>query len=267
MAISILDLFSNLDKITRPDYILFFLMVFIVTFLAAIIFPSRKPQLRRLPQLTAADEYISMAAERGQPVVYYFGLGNQMATGGVNDVNAWCQVIKYSAQKTGELENMSHGIGRSPQAYMLLADYVRQGYMESPHPELFVPSNFYQVPGGITESGADSVELMDIVNRRGCGALFLYGTMGDSFRLYMASETAMTKYGAYCWHCSNGGWAQGFAGAFSDTTTLSDEYLTLGAYLADDPKMTAPFIGKDIVKLIITAWLIILNILTVLGLT
>jgi hypothetical protein len=206
-----------------------------------------------------------MAAERGKPVVYYFGLGNQHATGGVNDVNAWVNVIKYTARKTGELETTSHGIGRCPQSYMLLADYVRQGYMESPHPELYVPSNFYQVPGGISESGADSVELMDIVNRQGCGALFLYGTMGDSFRLYMAAETAMTNDGAFCWHCSNGGWAQGFAGAFADVTTLSDEYLTLGTYLADDPKMTAPFIGKDLVKIIIVCWLIGLNILTLLG--
>jgi hypothetical protein len=264
MAVSILEFFSQLHLITRVNYAIFFFLIFVTILAVAIILGGRKPQLRRLPLLYSVDEMVSSAAERGRPIVYYFGLGNQMSTGGINDVNNWLQVVRYTARRTGELETHTHGIGRDPMSYMYLSDYVRQGYMESPHPELFVPHNFYQVPGGISESGADSVELMDIVNRRGCGGLFLYGTMGDSYRLYMAAETAAVQ-GALTMNISNGGWATCFGGVLADFNSMSDQYLAMGAYLQDDPKITATLVGKDIVKLGLVVWVIGLIILTFAG--
>lgn len=264
MAVSLIEFLTHLELITRVEFAGFFFMIFITILVAAIILPSRNPTLRRLPLLYSIDEMVSSAAERGRPLVYYFGLGNQMSTGGINDVNNWLQVVKYTAKRTGELETHTHGIGRDPLSYMYLSDYVRQGYMESPHPELFEPSNFYQVPGGISESGADSVELMDIVNKRGCGGLFLYGTMGDSYRLYMAAETASVQ-GALTMNISNGGWATCFGGVLADFNSMSDQYLAMGAYIQDDPKLTATLIGKDFVKLGLVVGIIGYLIVTLTG--
>lgn len=261
---SLLDLggatFYQLDMLAFVLSILFFMMAAVIWY---TVLPGHKPKIRRIGALDTMNELIGSASERGRPVLLNMLItGSATMGGGVSSWNAFNTIIKYIAKESATVNIGLYGNSGAAPAYMMMADYARQGFVEARHPERYIESNFYYTPVPYLSWPPPlyAMENTDMINRINAGTVFRIGPFDVSLEWG-------SRMGTINFCTCDEGWSHAENGAFADHFTIGDEPMAMAAYITENDNQIATIIGEDWMKLFFTGFLIVGAILSGLGIT
>jgi hypothetical protein len=215
-------------------------------------------KLRRVAAIDAAFEAISICAEKGRPMVYH--PGSLSVLQGNPYVPSILELVKFFAVKAGEA-----GVRIVTSCYVhpllrtQLADYTKQGYITSGHPELFREEDHKYYPDYITGTQGT----IGIVHDEKPGAAVIVGSHWwySSTAIVEAAvvEGAFTIAGSAAPddNCGNV--------IAADYVVFSEEALAMGAYLSDDPMDGAILVGEDFFKIVLIIGIVGMFLVTLLG--
>jgi len=249
---------KNKMEIADPLYFSWFVACILLVVSMAYVSPRFGwNKVRKVVTLDGVDEILKSCAERGRPVIYSpcgTKLGQPHTTSGL-------EMAKMVARTCSDLNIHLWSYATDAENYVLMVDYVRQGYMESSHPERWSPMNNVYVPDfGNACSLPNLVMEMTEAHNVG-GAIYMGGiTWNTELQVFEHAKRhgCMTFSGMY--------WPDGVNEGllWADFVTITDELVAAGAYLGKDPVDGAFIVGSDLVKILMAITMVVLAIRTVL---
>jgi len=250
---------TNQLTLADPLYFSWFVVCVLIVVLTAYLSPRFGfNKLRRVAALDGLDEIVKSCAERGRPVLYS-PTGTKL---GQPHLVAAMEAGKLVAKTCADLNVRLYTLAVDPEQYLLFVDYVRQGCMESTHPERWNPSDHLFVPDyGAAVSLPTSC--MEMVEGRNIGGSIYFG--GITWNTFLNVVEHGLRHG--CLQFTAFYWPDDISQAvmFSDYCTITDEMVAAGAYLGRDPVDAAFVVGSDLMKIFIAVVMVALAIKTALG--
>ena len=229
----------------------YFFILSLLCFVVAILFSKRMGlnELRSIPRLDVLDEVVKSSSERGRPILLSYG-GLNPASTMESVLIASANVLTARTAKTcGDLGIPMYTTALRPQAFMMMLDSVRQGYLESSHPEAFRNENNYYTTDGIVGTYTNVSQAVQ----------HNVGTYIQIGYLHMCSNVcvleAVRRIGGTSWTMENAIDTQALGLVFADYTMLGEEQVAAGAFLRKDPLETACAIGGDFAKFLLLVWM------------
>ncbi len=220
----------------------FIIIAMTIVMAGTLIVPRIKQlhELRRISGVESIPEIVHSAAERGRPVLFYVAW--------LTPDSPWCTpfvpgvmaMVRQAAIECGKTGVSMFGYAVYEKAYLLMKDYIRRGYIESGHAELYDDSKQYY--GATSEMAVTSV-LVD----NNIGGYFGVGhhqmASGVIF-IDQASRIGAVQVGGAMWpgdacYCAIG----------SDYFIFPDEMVAANAYLSTDPETRGNLVASDFVKM------------------
>jgi len=207
-------------------------------------------ELRKIEGVQKIDEAIGRSVEMGKPVLTATGLSSFFSSN-TPAVIANLDVINYLANKTAEIGvKLIVGVGPSD-VLPVVTELYRQGCEAANKPEMFDADNIrYITP----QQWAYTAGLFGIMERERPGANIFIGR-------YAAEALHMGVIGRRIGAMSIGGNTDlGMASFFAvtcDYVLLGEEVYAAGAYLSKDPYQINAIVAQDVIKLIMTAFMLI----------
>lgn len=223
--------------------VVFTLVAMAVVMVATLIVPRIKElhDLRRISGVDSIPEIVHSAAERGRPVLFYVGW--------LTPDSPWCTpfipgilaMVRRAAVECGNSGVTMLGYAVYDKVYLMMKDYINQGYIESGHAELYDETKMYY--GATSEMAVTS-----ILTDNNVGGYFGVGhhqmASGVIF-IDQASRIGAVQVGGAMWpgdscYCAIG----------SDYFIFPDEMVAAGAYLSTDVEARGNLIAADFVKML-----------------
>jgi hypothetical protein len=213
--------------------------------------------LRRVPAMDVIDEAVQICAERGRPLLQTLGT---VRYGTSQFVESIVTLARYLTKQCGELGVRYITICQDPQLQLLLYDFAKQGYVEAGRPEMFNAKDIKYVVAGMTQNQLENVDTI----RGDKPAAFIGVADYNAGICVPIFQEAVT---AGCFIIGSSYWPDELAqvAMSSDYALMTAEVSIVGAYIDNDPEKMAPFVGEDIVKLILIGITVSLGILWMAG--
>jgi len=199
-----------------------------------------KPKIRRLAAIDALEESIGRATELGRPVHYTVGIGGV----GNEQVIASFGIARYVARKCAELGVRFLFTFSQPSVQPVAMDLIKQAYIEAGKPEAFRPDDVMWLSD---RQFAFATAVMGLVVRERVATNLLLG--------YFAAESlifseAGYRAGAIQIAGTTNSYQIPFFIATCDYTLISEELITAGAYISQEPRQVGTILGQDMIRLI-----------------
>jgi hypothetical protein len=221
---------------------------------------GRVPKIRRLPAIDAIDEAIGRATEMGRPVHYTPGLGGfhgyeaPMTIAGIS-------VLSHAAKKAAEYNTPIIVTFSAPSIEPVVADVVKQAYLEAGKPEAFSPDNIRFIS---TRQFAYAAGVVGTLHREKVAANLMIGYFsGESMIIAEAGFLA----GAIQIGATANTYQIPFFVVACDHVLVSEELYAAGAYLSKDPVQLGAIAGQDLLRLIVVALIAAGSLLATLGIS
>ncbi|MDH5362488.1 MAG: hypothetical protein OEW84_04145 [Aigarchaeota archaeon] len=199
-----------------------------------------KPRIRRLPGIDALDECIGRATELGRPVHFTVGIG------GISNVQviAGLSIAGYVARKCAELGVRFLFTFSQPTVQPAAMDLIKEAYVAAGKPEDFVQENVMWLSG---RQFSFATGVMGLVVRERVAANLILG--------YFAAESlifaeAGFRAGAVQIAGTTNSYQIPFFVATCDYTLISEELITAGAYISQEPGQVGSVLGQDYIRVI-----------------
>ena len=234
------------------EWMLFFLASLLLMLLAPWYAPKIGfTELRRIPKIDVLDDVVKSNAERGRPVLFTYGgltTGTTMESVLLASANT---LMARTAKTCGDLGIDLYTTAMRPQAFMMMVDSARQGFMESAHPENYRDENNYFTADGIVGT------YYALSTAVGVNA----GTYIQIGYLHMCSTVCVLegchRIGATSWCMNNAIDTQPLGLAFADYALLGEEQVISGPYLKNDADEIKNIIGGDMAKLVLIGIMVV----------
>ena len=198
-------------------------------------YTKQRPELRKLPQLDGMEEIVRVCAETNRPFLHTIG----QTAGGIFTLSA-AHLMKHCAKVGGPLKVRLMVTGMIPAYVLLCSDFVRQGYTESGHPELYNAADAIYMEGlGSYVSGTTA-----LIDRLNCGGLALYGWIHSAAGMQM-SDMAF-RIGALQFSALSG-WEQNLGAATADYWVIGPEIREMAVYVGGSQMEAVSLAAEDYV--------------------
>jgi len=213
--------------------------------------------LRRVPAMDVIDEAVEICAEKGRPL--FQSMGTMAYTTSIF-VESVVSLARYLTKQCGALGVRYITVCQNPQLQLLLYDFAKQGYIEAGRPEMFNAKDIRYVVSGMTQNQLENIDAI----RMDKPASFIGVCDFNAGICVPIFQEAVT---AGCFIIGSSYWPDELAqvAMSSDYALMTAEVSIVGAYIDNDPEKMAPFIGEDVVKLILIGITIGLGILWMAG--
>jgi hypothetical protein len=242
-------------ELLKTDVLMVMIAYYIVVMVAVYLAPRLGlAKLRSMPQIEACLEAVRVCGEKGGPLFYGpGGIGiNYMAS---RPYGSWMPAIlallKRCSKIAGELGVRIYCVSYNPITALMCADYMREGYTESGHPEMYNPDDSLYYADYI----AGTVATRGLVERTKPSGGITIG--GHWWHTGVTNYEALARVGAF--QVGGDVWPDdGSAAAMScDYVVFGEEATVMGTYLNQDEVEISCFVGEDVMKLFLVASTII----------
>lgn len=208
-------------------------------------FTKRRPEIRRLQQLDGLEEIVRVCGETNRPFLHTIG----QTTAGIFTQAAYV-LMKHCAKVGGPLRTRLIVTGMIPAYVLLSSDFIRQGYTESGHPEMYNAEDAIYMEGlGSYVSG--TVSLIDRLN---CGGLAIYGWLHSASGMQM-SDLAY-RQGALQFSAMSG-WEQNLGAAIADYWVIGPEVRTMATYVGGTQTEAVSLAAEDYIHFgLVLVWVL-----------
>jgi hypothetical protein len=159
--------------------------------------------------------------------------------------------MERTARLCGDLGIELYTTAMRPQAFMMMVDAARSGFMASAHPEAYSDENNYFTADGIVGT---YYAISTAVDRN-------VGTYIQIGYLHMCSTVcvleSLHRIRGTSWCINNAIDTQPLGLTFADYALLGEEQVVVGPYLKKDPIEINNIIGGDLAKLVLIGLMII----------
>lgn len=242
----------NTEKINSFVLALAFTTVIIV---ATFVARRRKLFIRKIPGLDALDEALGRATEMGRAVFFVPGRQQDpyvIEVGTIASMAVLTQVAKKCA-KFGTQLKVPHTL---PQVYVVAQEATRQAYIEAGRPDAYRDDiNFFVTDDQFAYTAA--VDGM-MVREKPASIIYMGYFYAESLVL---AETGSTT-GAIQVAGTDAEHQIPFFVTACDYALIGEELYAAGAYLSQDPGLTATLRGQDIAKAFIMVMIVLATLLS-----
>jgi len=241
----------------------FVLLIAILVIMYIAIFRASKgkvPTLRKLPFVDAIDNIIGRCVEMGRPLTFSAGEIRDIQSSSSTLITAALSVFGYVARESVKRGAILYVYTDVPGVYLLEQEILRQAYVAEGKPEEYRSERV--VPFLAGQGKSMKLGIMGFAARIKPAGSIITGVWLSSPPYIvecMAEQGAMQICGG------TGGVGMSVFAALSDFAIIGEENYALGAYLSRDPLQLANIAGKDYVKLVLLAILVIGFVLASIG--
>jgi len=232
-------------------------LIFILIASAVIYYYSymgkkgKVPQIRRLPAIDAIEEAVARCAELGRPAHFTAGMGHLRTDTGPQTI-AGLDILGYMSKICARLGVPIIASVCNPETLPLHEEVIRQGYILEGVPEEFNPDYSIRYLSNQQKSYASGV--IGVMQRDKPACNIVIGPLyGEIYTLLEAGRPV----GAF----TVGGTARiiqvSVVAIMSDYTLIGEDLYAAGAYISEDPEVKGQIAGKDMLKWICLATLIL----------
>ena len=208
---------------------------------------NREMYLRPIAGLLAVDEAIGRATEMGKPILYSAGRGTIQRPATIASMN----ILGSVAEKVANYGTPLIFPNNDPLVTAVAQEVVKEGYTKSGHPEGYNPDNIYFV----TDSQFGYAAAVDGVMLREKPATNLFFGTFEAESLILA-ETG-NSVGALQIAGTDSSIQMAFFIVSCDYVLIGEELFAASGYLSRDPQVVGTLKGSDLLKVIISAILLI----------
>jgi hypothetical protein len=227
------------------------LLVFMASlYLAIRLARKRLPEVKILPCLDALEEGVGRAAEMGKPVWFgtgMYGLAGQYTVMNICGISIMGKVSELCGKYGVWLQYQTN----EPNIIPAARDIIKQGYAKGGRPEMFNPE-MGQFTGG-RQGNLIRVSIAYIQRERPA-ALFMFGAL-----LAECGQTLGwgSKIGTMIFAGTPRLYYQAHLVLLADYQLLGEELYAAGALISEDPFQLGVIEGKDYMKLMVFALMLL----------
>jgi hypothetical protein len=234
------SLVNQLQLVENAGGLIYAAILYGVGLIVFIYYETTKqtPELRRLPQLDGVEEMVRVCAETNRPFLHTIGQSQDWS---LIYVICAAQLLKHCAKIGGPLKVRLLVTGMVPAYVVLCSDFIRQGYVEGGHPELYRADDAVYMEGlGSYVAGTTAM-----LSRLNCGGLAMYGWIHSAAGMQMsdvAYRTGALQFSAL------GGWEQNLGAATADYWVIGPEMRQMATYVGGSQTETVTLACEDYVR-------------------
>lgn len=248
---------SQIEFVADINGLWYGLLLYGVGIIAFLYYEMTKktPELRRLPQLDGMEEMVRVCAETNRPFLHTIGQSQDWS---LIYVICAAQLLKHCAKIGGPLKVRLIVTGMVPAYVTLCSDFIRQGYVEGGHPELYNADDAIYMEGlGGYVAGTTS-----LISKLNCGGLALYGWLHSAAGMIlsdMAYRVGALQFSAL------GGWEQNLGAATADYWVIGPETRQMATYVGGSRTERVSLACEDYIRWVYQALYIVGTILFWIG--
>ncbi len=236
------------DSRTLPALIASLISIAVVLYSVGVIGKKKSSFIREIPGLKAVEEAVGRATEMGTPIVFTPGYGGDIQR---PTTIASMNILSNVAGKTALYDCRLIYPTHDPVIMAVAQEVVKEGYIKAGHPDRYNPDDIFY----ISSSQFGYAAAVDgIISRTRPASVFLLGTF-EAESLIMA-ETGNT-IGAIQIAGTDSTIQLAFFIVACDYTLIGEELFAASGYLTNDQVILSTVKAQDILKLIISVFIII----------
>jgi hypothetical protein len=239
-------------------------LIALVVITASIVYYMQKaysgkiPKLRRLQAVDVIDEILGRCVEMGRPAYYMMDTVSMDTPSILAPTVAAFQILAYTARRAARLGSKFFVPVTQGLAYTIASEVVDEAYKaENKQDELKLEETVMYLP--------DGADRMYIINHMWsdemAGAFFL----GSWYHKAVIFTENAARVGAMMLGGTDTTHNIPFLVAICDYSLIGEELYALGAYLSEDPTVSASLAGQDVGKYIAALLIILGSLLITIG--
>jgi hypothetical protein len=216
-------------------------------------------ELRRLPMLDFVEDMIRAASERAQPIIIPTGAKIRL---GSTIYQLMFVVLRHICSVAARLNVRTIITSAQPEMASVIADWAKEGYYASGHPERFNLEDIYSFADGYH---AEPIGTTALVNKENPAGVIYLGQYNWNFCIMPMGAANMA--GITQAALNNNADSHTFASVLCSRTVTAHDTVAMGMYLRNDPAETAVHSAQDValIVFVVALWVLItlrtLNIL------
>jgi hypothetical protein len=247
-------------QLTNTTALIYILGALVAMLVVPRFLPKSLIGMRKMPQIDGMKEAMRACAEKGVPAVYSLGgvYPDDIVWG--RDCPACFEVGKMLAKMSAELDVPLYTSCSNGLTYMLLQDYIRQGYVEAGAAEKFKIENVKFYGGGMSPL---TYGTLGLVEDHKAGALLIWGNFG--FASHTPILEVAYRRGLYIVQGETYANEAIMGSFFTDLTAVAEEQTVSGAYVTNDMHQQAIISTEDMIKIVVGIVLVAYGLLVGMG--
>lgn len=236
------------DITTLPTLIISIISFIVVAYAILSVKSGRKFGIREIPGLKAVEEAVGRATEMGSPILYTPGWGGDIQR---PTTIASLNILSTVAEKTAQYDCRLVFPTHDPVIMAVAQEVVKEGYAKAGYPDRFNPDDIFY----ISSSQFGYAAAVDgIISRDKPASIFLLGTF-EAESLILA-ETG-NSIGAIQIAGTDSTIQLAFFIVACDYTLIGEELFAASGYLSQNQSILSSVKAQDLLKVLITAFIII----------